>query len=509
MNEKRTEQKRHFLCCVKVKADKYNSRIHQCLFSGFIPNKRDDVESDLEKYPKWFIIYGFLEPFLGKVFILLMSMAYTGFSIFGAIHQEQGLMLYNLVSEDSYFNKHSHWDEHFFKSEPIIALCFKGDLNYSSPVTQNIITSVLEKAKQNQYIDPTFEINWLESYKNTTNYNASSEEKFVKGLNLLFKKWPMFSNDIIFNKDFSRIVSAKFYLKTENIKSTNAQGSLMLHLRSLSSNAGISCFFYAPAFIFYEQYVQIWPSTLQTVGVALGVMVVVTIVFMPYPLMVSVVTTTLVSILLGIFGFMYYWGLTLSSITMIHLVMSIGFSVDFSVHICHAFLAVKTEKRDDALKKAFDLVGGPILNAAISSLLGISMLGFSKSYIFQSFGKVMFLVIVFGLFHAAFVLPLILWALFPCYSTKQSKPEHNSVSSQQYLQPDRTLEHYKSIESISSRLGLRHVSCYPNEKLSSEKNVNVPITYTVGDLEVYCYKECRVFFAQNNRACSWDFCDCA
>lgn len=131
----------------------------------------------------------------------------------------------------------------FFKSEPIIALCIKGDLNYSSPVTQNIITSVLEKAKQNQYIDPTFEINWLESYKNTTNYNSSSEEKFVKGLNLLFKKWPMFSNDIIFNKDFSRIVSAKFYLKTENIKSTNAQGSLMLHLRSLSSNAGISCFF--------------------------------------------------------------------------------------------------------------------------------------------------------------------------------------------------------------------------------------------------------------------------
>lgn len=283
----------------------------------------------------------------------------------------------------------------------------------------------------------------------------------------------------------------------------------MLHLRSLSSNAGLSCFFYAPAFIFYEQYVQIWPSTLQTVGVALGVMFVVTIVFMPYPFMVFVVTTTLVSILLGIFGFMYYWGLTLSLITMIHLVMSIGFSVDFSVHICHAFLAVKTEKRDDALKKSFDLVGGPILNAAISSLLGISMLGFSKSYIFQSFGKVMFLVIVFGLFHAAFVLPLILWALFPCYSTEQSKPEHNSVSSQQYLQPDRTLEHYKSIESISSRLGLRHVSCYHNEKLSSEKNVNVPITYTVGDLEVYCYKECRVFFAQNNRACSWDFCDCA
>lgn len=508
LNEKRTEQKRHFFCCVKVKADKYKSGIHKCLFSGFIPNKRDDVESDLEKYPKWLVIHGFLQPFLGKLFIFLMLMAYTGFSIFGAIHQEQGLSLYNLVSEESYFHKHSLWDEQFFKSEPVIVLCIKEDLNYSSPNTQNIITSVLEKAKQNQYIDRTFEINWLESYKNITNYDSSSEERFVKGLNLVLKNWSMFSNDIIFNKDFSRILSAKFYIKTEDIKSTNAQGSLLLHLRSLSSNAGISCFFYAPAFIFYEQYVQIWPSTLQTVGVALGVMIVVTIVFMPYPLMVFVVTMTLVSILLGIFGFMYYWGLTLSSITMIHLVMSVGFSVDFSVHICHAFLEVRTEKRKDALKKAFDLVGGPILNAAFSSLLGISMLGFSKSYIFQSFGKVMFLVIGFGLFHAAFVLPLILWILFPCYSTEKSKNEHDSVSSQHYSQPDRTLEHHKLIENIiSRRLGLHHKSCYPNEKLQIEKNINLPINYTLGDHKVYCYKKCRVFYAQNNRACCWDFWD--
>lgn len=61
----------------------------------------------------------------------------------------------------------------------------------------------------------------MELYKNIINYNVSFEEKFVKGLNFFFKKWFMFLNDIIFNKDFFCIVLVKFYLKIENIKLIN------------------------------------------------------------------------------------------------------------------------------------------------------------------------------------------------------------------------------------------------------------------------------------------------
>lgn len=61
----------------------------------------------------------------------------------------------------------------------------------------------------------------MELYKNIINYNVSFEGKFVKGLNFFFKKWFMFLNDIIFNKDFFCIVLVKFYLKIENIKLIN------------------------------------------------------------------------------------------------------------------------------------------------------------------------------------------------------------------------------------------------------------------------------------------------
>lgn len=132
----------------------------------------------------------------------------------------------------------------------------------------------------------------------------------------------------------------------------------MVRLRDLRKSAKLSCLFYMPAFILNDQYVQIWPSTRQTIGAAVLVMIILIRIFMPFPLMIAVVLLTMVGILIGMFGFMYYWDLTLSSITMIQLVMSVGFSVDFSVHICHAFLVVRMKKKTKSSCKSFDMLGG-------------------------------------------------------------------------------------------------------------------------------------------------------
>lgn len=135
---------------------------------------------------------------------------------------------------------------------------------------------------------------------------------------------------------------------------------------------------------------------------------------MPNIVVGVVVAMTLVSIIVGIFGFMYYLDLSLNSMTMIHLVMSVGFSVDFSVHICHAFLSLKSNDRDKVLEEAIDATGGPILNAAFSFMLGVGILISSDSYAFLCFGKVMFLVLGLGLLHACLFLPLFLYILMPC-----------------------------------------------------------------------------------------------
>ena len=138
----------------------------------------------------------------------------------------------------------------------------------------------------------------------------------------------------------------------------------MLRLRELSKNSILSCFFYAPAFIFFEQYVLIWPSTWQTVGAALGVMSIISFIFMPHPLMCFIYINSAQH---NVRHLRFY--VLLGSYT--------KFSVDFCVLICHAFLSSRSEKHQNAIPKAFDIVGGPNLNIACSSLLGIAVLGFS------------------------------------------------------------------------------------------------------------------------------------
>jgi predicted RND superfamily exporter protein len=73
--------------------------------------------------------------------------------------------------------------------------------------------------------------------------------------------------------------------------------------------------------------------------------------------------------------------------------ISVGFSVDFSAHICHAYLSSSLRDKGSRVKEALELAGGPVINGSLSTILGIFMLVFSRSFIFQSFFKVIFMVI--------------------------------------------------------------------------------------------------------------------
>ena len=296
---------------------------------------------------------------------------------------------------------------------------------YSSQSTQDHITSLLQTAKNMDAIDSSSEINWLSEYKHTPLYNDYNETTFVGGLkDFLNQGGSRFKTDVVFYETESRIKASRFYVISNNVKDTTDQGEMMLGVRTVAYNSELPCFAYASPFIFFEQYVQILRSTLQTVGIALAVMIMITTIFMPQAVLVYFVFLIMVMILVGIFGFMYYWDLTLNSVTMIHLVIAVGFSVEFSVHICHAFASVTVTEEDVVkrhfcsgegrnvreirVEKAIDSSGGPIINAALSSLVGILMLTLSTSYIFQSFFKLMLLVILFGLAHSVFLLPVLL-----------------------------------------------------------------------------------------------------
>lgn len=410
---------------------------HTCMCTGSIPTTRNEVEGPLEKYPPQIMSRIILKKPV-KCIILLLFAVYLGISIWGATKFEQGLVLRDLVTDDSYYFRYSEVNTKYYSSRFPISITIPQTLKYSDDNTWSKILQLQMKVQNAEGIVGNEAINWLASFRSSSFYINSSEVNFVTALRSNFLPAnPRFVDDVKFDSLNTTIVASRFYIFSNNVDKSSEQGKLMLRIRELVSSSMIpNAIAFSPAFIFFEQYVAILPTTLQTLGIAVAAIFVVTIIFLPHPVLVLFVTLTLAMIIVGLFGFMYFWDLTLSSITMIHIIMSVGFSVDFSAHVCHGFMNAGKSDRNEGAKGALIRAGGPIFNGAISSIIGIIMLSFSNSFIFKSFFKVMLLIILFGAAHSLFFLPVVLSILGPSFSnerdneldlsTKEDKDKTNS-----------------------------------------------------------------------------------
>lgn len=146
------------------------------------------------------------------------------------------------------------------------------------------------------------------------------------------------------------------------------------------------------------------------------------------------VAFSIVSIEIGVVGYMALWNVNLDSISMVNLIMCIGFSVDFTAHICYAYMSSKEGNCKEKTKESLYSLGLPVFQGALSTILGVGALLFVGSYIFLVFFKMIFLVTFFGAMHGIFLLPVLL-SLFE--RNKRVKPDKKFASA--YCVPYPTL----------------------------------------------------------------------
>ncbi|KAL8610616.1 hypothetical protein ACOMHN_006335 [Nucella lapillus] len=410
---RRVYSKRHFLTCLHAKSQETlkaegRSGCHADLCGGSPPRRERDDESICEKFPSRILPHMIKNPAVSIVIILLF-LGYLVVSIYGTINLKQGLVLNDLVLDSSYYHKYLSFSDKYFPARIPIGFIVTETVDYSGN-DEVVLENLLQQAQKDGGIDSSFQRCWLTSFKNSTSYNAAS---FMTSLQTFLNANSTFKADVVMDSTKTSIMASRCFVYSEGNSDQYENSRLMQRMRELADDSSLTVFAYHSSFVAFEQFLAVLPATLQLVGCAVAVMAVVTFLFLPHPLMVLLVMLTIVMILTGIFGFLYYWNLTLSSITMIHLVMSVGFSVDFSAHVCTAYLLSEASSRQERARDAIRHAAGPILNGATSTLLGVLLLLASSSFIFQSFFKVMFLVILFGLLHAVFFLPAVLSLLGP------------------------------------------------------------------------------------------------
>ncbi|CAG2238616.1 unnamed protein product [Mytilus edulis] len=430
INESRVTKQLHWFTCCKTKTHEAlkaegKSKMFVLFCGGAARQKREEVEGPIEKYPKVLLKKAVLSG-PTRIVIIILFLGYLGVSAWGARNFREDLDLRNLVSSDSYHYKFYDTNLNYFSQSFFVSFYISSEIDYRQESNVLKIESLLKKAKGDKDIGSTFQLSWLNSYINSHEYDNSTKSNFTIGLkSFLALHGNIFVNDVTISGN--SIVASRFHVLSTNLKTSSEQASLMVRMRDIAKSSVLPVFVFSPPFVFFEQYVQIVPQTIQTLAIAVSVVFLVTAIFMPLPVLILLVTVSVSMIMVGVIGLMQIWGLTLSSVTMIHIVMCVGFSVDFSAHICHAYAHVPGENRDARVSTALDLAGGPILNGALSSVIGIVVLAFSKSYIFFSFFKVMFIVVVVGAMHAIFLLPVLLSWIGPIYGTPETEPVNDKM----------------------------------------------------------------------------------
>lgn len=173
----------------------------------------------------------------------------------------------------------------------------------------------------------------------------------------------------------------------KNIVEPNQHKLAAKMLREIADAQPFHVEIYHEAFPFADQYLIILPSTYRNVLISLGVMTVIAFLLIPsipsgffyinfnkynaynvvrfvynalFNLTLAIlIVFSIVSISTGVFGYMTFWGVNLDAISMISIIMSIGFAVDLSAHIVYAFVTAHGDTKERVIG-ALEHLGWPI-----------------------------------------------------------------------------------------------------------------------------------------------------
>lgn len=351
--------------------------------------------------------------------ICLSYVIYLAAAVYFSTTLEMGLEQANIAEEGTMTHGYFTLQSKYFKETgPSVSVVFTEPLPYWDISEQAKIEMFLIDIHEKSHVKPRNVSDiWLDEYKKYLQVRFSTsvvdQETFVRILRDDFLTLPCcerFQLDINFNE--SEIASSRFILVSGDTFSSVDEEELLLGIRDSIDEAtealGVPIIASSLGFVFAEQYIIIVPTTVLTLGIAVASMLLVSLIMMPNIVVGILVTLSVASILLGVIGFMALWGVALESISMVNLVLCIGFSVDFSAHVAYAFVMDSEEKNlsaYDKLSRSVYLLGFPILQSGFSTIIGVSLLFWSSSYIFRTFAKIMTLVMTLGMLHGLVFLP--------------------------------------------------------------------------------------------------------
>ncbi|VDN08148.1 unnamed protein product [Thelazia callipaeda] len=409
-----------------------------------LPELKDQTAGIVESNQIQYIFSHFyVQLLLHKGCALLTFIFYTTYLTFAIIgcfnysipKSQEGLEPENLVTNNHYTAHYFADLKNFWIQGTQLHVAVKNSPNFTDPLQRERIMGVVRAFENTEYTmgrEGTifFFLEYL-NYLDEVNAELENTERIWNAKLLSWLKYTggssQWASDIRFNEN-GTLQAFRFQIAMRNLVQANQQKRAAQKLRQIaSSQQTFEIEIFHETFPFADQYIIIVPATVRNIIISLSCMAVVAFMLIPNLASCVLIIFSIISINIGVFGYMTLWGVNLDAVSMISIIMSIGFAVDLSSHITYAFVNAFGSSQQ-RVRHALQSLGWPIFQGATSTIVGISVLYTVDAYIILTFFKTIWLTMIIGLLHGILFIPVAL-SFFPLSSFSHETLTHNTMSS--------------------------------------------------------------------------------
>ncbi|KAL6724288.1 hypothetical protein Aduo_019188 [Ancylostoma duodenale] len=349
----------------------------------------------------------------------ILFLIYIVGAYYGCVNFREGLNPGNLVTKDHYISQYFEDIKSFWKSGPQLHVAVLDPPDLISSKTREQLLSTVSAFEGTEYtLGREGTVFFLLEYLNYLDQLNVEVEDTPKLWHHKLRSWlkytggsSQWASDIKFNETTGAIEAFRFCIALKNIVEPNQHKLAAKLMREIADAQPFHVEVYYEAFPFADQYLIILPAMIFNVVISLLCMTVVSLLMVPSLPSGIIIFLSIVSINIGVFGYMTLWGVNLDAVSMISIIMSIGFAVDLSGHIVYAFVTSHGDTNQRVIG-ALEALGWPIFQGASSTIAGITILYTVDAYIILVFFKTIWLTMVIGAVHGLFFIPVFL-SIFP------------------------------------------------------------------------------------------------
>ena len=360
-----------FVAIMSYEVKRIKSGRRDCLPFCFAPQPKEGAPAWDEPRPqtsnramkRWGT---FLTHPVTKCVVICFSLLLLGAGIYGVTQVEEAFDRRILAKDDTYLKRFLTAQENHFDVSIPVSIVENGEIDYGLFSTQQQIRELTDIVTNNSYFRKELSLSWMNSFSQYAKMSRKNitGPRFLPELKafLSIPDFAYFSQDLKFSADGTKLEASRVLGFMKSDGSSTFQKNAMLTVRDdIAEKSKLDAFPITRPFIFFEQYALISTETIRNLVIAGLAVFIVTSPFLVDCSVAFLVVLNFAALICELFGLMVIWNVSLNTVSMINLVMAIGFAVDYSAHIAHAYVVSNKLTANERVVEALSTVGASVL----------------------------------------------------------------------------------------------------------------------------------------------------